>query len=60
MKPCLTVLLWACTAQLFAAETDPTVRVRDIPEGLKMVWRPIGLASNQAGDERQQPLRSRF
>ena len=39
MNPGLTVLLWACAAQLMAAEVYPTVRVRDIPEGLKMVWR---------------------
>ena len=39
MNPGLAVLLWACAAQLMAAEVYPTVRVRDIPEGLKMVWR---------------------
>ncbi|PUE08178.1 hypothetical protein [Limnohabitans sp. T6-20] len=35
----LTVLLFASAAQVMAADAYPTVRVRDIPEGLKMVWR---------------------
>ena len=38
-NPCLTVVLWACAAQLMAADAYPTVNARDMPEGLKMVWR---------------------
>jgi hypothetical protein len=36
---CLTVVLWACAVPLMAADAYPTVGVRDLPEGLKMVWR---------------------
>ncbi len=46
MKPCigmksccLVLVLWGCAAQSMAADGYPTVRVTDIPEGLKMVWR---------------------
>ena len=35
---CLSVLLFASAAPLMAADAYPSVRVRDIPEGLKMVW----------------------
>ncbi len=36
---CLTVLLFASAAQSMAADAYPSVHVREIPEGLKMVWR---------------------
>lgn len=35
----LVLVLWGCAVPLMAAEPYPTVRVQDIPEGLKMVWR---------------------
>lgn len=37
--PCLTLVLWACSVPLLAADGYPTVGAREIPEGLKMVWR---------------------
>lgn len=39
MTSCLAMGFWVCAAQSLAVEAYPTVRVRDMPEGLKMVWR---------------------
>lgn len=37
--PCLTLVLCAFSVPLLAADAYPTVGAREIPEGLKMVWR---------------------
>ncbi len=42
-KPCLIAVLWICAVPLMAADVYPTVGVRDMPEGLKMVWRQTKL-----------------
>ena len=36
---CCSLAVWAGVAASMAADAYPTVAVRDIPEGLKMVWR---------------------
>ncbi len=38
-SPWMVLVVCGCTVPLMAAEPYPTVRVKDIPEGLKMVWR---------------------
>lgn len=38
-NPCLMVFVCVCAVSSTAADAYPSVGVRDIPEGLKMVWR---------------------